>query len=110
MGKNNDQANNYSDKTQAEKGYNCFNRYENGQLNINGKTQKKSEGYCLNDLKHGKWTTWFENGNISTQGSYIDDKKDGEWLEFYMDGRLASKMNWEDGVNLDDDDLCDFPF
>ena len=85
-------------------------RYENGQLDINGKSQKKSEGYCLNDLKHGKWTTWFENGNISTQGSYIYDKKDGEWLEYYMNGQLASTMNWKDGVNLDYDELCDFPF
>jgi len=84
--------------------------YENGQLDIYGKTQKKSEGYCLNDLKHGKWTTWFENGNISTQGSYIYDKKDGKWLEYSMDGRLTSTMYWKDGVKLDDDDLCDFPF
>ena len=54
--------------------------YENGEYYI---------GECKNNLKHGKGTEYYKNGNIKYEGDFINDKFEGNgkyigrWRIFY---------------------------
>jgi len=43
-----------------------------------------------NNLKQGKWFTFYENGNIHVEGNYRDDLKDGYFKEYAENGDLLS--------------------
>ncbi|MDP4282728.1 MAG: hypothetical protein Q8867_11380, partial [Bacteroidota bacterium] len=43
-----------------------------------------------NNLKQGKWFTFYDNGQIHEEGTYRDDKKDGYFKEFAQNGDLIS--------------------
>ena len=45
---------------------------------------KKSE-------KHGKFSSWFDNRNLSFEGRYIKGKREGVWRQYYYTGELAAK-------------------
>jgi len=55
---------------------------------------KTSGGYHGNS-KSGKWTTWFNSGQIESQGSYtIHNWKDGNWKEWYVNGQMKSEIDY----------------
>ncbi|MCX6244584.1 MAG: hypothetical protein NTU98_07740 [Bacteroidetes bacterium] len=43
-----------------------------------------------NNLKQGRWYTFYENGNIHVEGNYRDDLKDGYFKEYAENGDLIS--------------------
>ena len=43
-----------------------------------------------NNLKQGKWYTFYENGNVKTEGNYIDGKKNGYFKDYTENGDLIS--------------------
>ncbi|MBN1790102.1 MAG: toxin-antitoxin system YwqK family antitoxin [Bacteroidales bacterium] len=45
-------------------------------------TSKKME------TRHGPFTYYYENGQISSEGQYIKDKREGMWKEYYENGQL----------------------
>ena len=36
--------------------------------------QKKEEGYMKDEKKQGRWTAWYENGNVKTKGKFTFEK------------------------------------
>lgn len=49
---------------------------------------KKEEGeYSRDGVKEGKWTSYFEDGKVSSKGEYTNGKKTGKWLEHNSDGK-----------------------
>ena len=45
---------------------------------------KTSEINYKNNVKNGKFTTWYTDGNIQYQCNYKNDKKDGDEFTFYQ--------------------------
>ena len=43
-----------------------------------------------NNWKQGRWYTFYENGNIKSEGNYIDDKKNGYFKEYSENGDLLT--------------------
>jgi len=55
-----------------------------------------------NNLKQGKWYTFYDNGNIREEGSYRDDKKDGYFKEYAENGDLISVTKFVNDVQQDE--------
>ncbi len=53
------------------------------------KEQKFIEGtYNKKKERNGKWTSWFENGNKNSQGTYVDGKEHGKYTVWYPNGQI----------------------
>ena len=67
-----------------------YQYYENGQIN--------SEIYKTIDIiLHGKYTLWYENGQIKFKGNFKDGKRDGKFTWWYENGQINSEQNYKDG-------------
>ena len=58
--------------------------------------QMASEGSYQEDKKIGKWTAWHENGQMASKGSYQEDKKNGKWTAWYKNGQMASEGSYQE--------------
>ena len=73
--------------------------YEVNDYYISGKLQMK--GYFESSklkVKTGKYTWYFENGNISEEGSYKNGKKDGKWFVYSENGKLHYEDEYVNGI------------
>jgi hypothetical protein len=50
----------------------------------------------VNGKKHGKFTTYYLNGNIEKQGMINQNHNEGEWKYYYDDGTLESVGHFKD--------------
>lgn len=58
-----------------------------------------ASGDYRNNHKHGKWTTWYDNGQIASEGSYSKyDWKNGNWKEWYESGQLKTNIDYTNGA------------
>ena len=83
----------------------CEYNYKNGRKNgkaisyYNSKEKKKEfEGEYLNDLKNGKWETFYENGNKEFVGKYNNGIKHGLCKEFDENGKLIFDGEYNKGI------------
>uniref|UniRef100_A0A6C0EM28 MORN repeat protein n=1 Tax=viral metagenome TaxID=1070528 RepID=A0A6C0EM28_9ZZZZ len=53
--------------------------------------QLYSQGSYVQGKKEGKWTYWRDNGQLYFQHSYVQGKEEGEWTFWYSNGKLHSK-------------------
>lgn len=58
-----------------------------GEYNFN---EKKYDYIPTSELlvKNGKWTYYFDNGNLKSEGLYVDDKKKDKWKYYNENGEL----------------------
>ena len=47
-----------------------------------------------NGKNHGHATTYFENGNVQTEGDFINNAKEGKWSWYYENGTLESTVSY----------------
>jgi uncharacterized protein len=67
--------------------------YRNGYL-----ISKEKVNRCNYDsLKQGKWVTFYENGNLQTEGYYSAGIKNGYFKEYSPDGNLLSITKYVNG-------------
>jgi antitoxin component YwqK of YwqJK toxin-antitoxin module len=45
--------------------------------------------------KHGKETTYYENGGKQSEKNYKDDKQDGLWTSWYENGQKKDEITWK---------------
>jgi uncharacterized protein len=64
------------------------------RLNINRKDK--------NNLKQGRWYTFYDNGKIRQEGMYKDDKKNGYFKEYTEDGDLISVFKYVNDVKQEE--------
>ncbi len=69
------------------------------------KTKKQSEGYVIdneyysfNGQKWGKWTYWYENGNLQEISHYYLGKLDGIVQQFYPSGKIKTEGIFLEGI------------
>ena len=52
-------------------------------------------------IDHGRWTLWYENGQVQANGEYVDGKLDGVYQEWYDNGQLRARGNYSEGTKED---------
>jgi uncharacterized protein len=55
-----------------------------------------------NNLKQGKWYTFYDNGNVKVEGIYKDDKKNGYFKEYTENGDLVSVSKYVMDIKQED--------
>jgi len=60
--------------------------------------EKMSEGIMNYGRLEGKWTYWYENGQIQTVGNYIKDKEDSIWIYYSLNNIVLSEGNFKKGM------------
>jgi len=63
--------------------------YESGQLRLVGNYK--------NNIKHGQWLYYFENGNKSDESWYSNGLINGRSTSFYLNGKLRSSGYYQKG-------------
>jgi len=48
-------------------------------------------------IKHGDYKSYYENGQIWTQGIYKNGIKNGKWVEYDENGNTLREGNFKDG-------------
>ena len=51
----------------------------------------------MNDLKVGKWKTWYEDGTLLMEGEYVNGKEIGPWQTFWENGRRKNQSFFVNG-------------
>ena len=49
------------------------------------------------ELRNGKWTTYFDNGNLWLESNYKEGKLHGNWLFYYENGKIQNSKPYKDG-------------
>jgi antitoxin component YwqK of YwqJK toxin-antitoxin module len=49
------------------------------------------------EMKHGKETTWYENGQVKSESAYEKGFPTGTSVSYYEDGKKASEVVYKDG-------------
>jgi len=57
----------------------------------------ESEGYFKADVAVDKWTWYYSNGNKMEEGRFVNGKREGNWLLYNKDGTLKSSLVFKDG-------------
>ena len=60
--------------------------------------QKMGEGQLFENIEDGAWTTWYETGQIDAQGSYDKGTRTGLWSFYAEDGELQAECTYEGGA------------
>lgn len=75
--------------------------YNNGKKELTKEVQyfenrqRKMEGEFLHNKRNGKWTAWFKNGKIWSEGSFKDDLSDGLRKVYYENGQKHMIGNYK---------------
>lgn len=56
-----------------------------------------SKGKLINGKFDGKWTYWYENGQIKSEQSYNNGNLDGNHTAWYEDGQMRYEKSYKDG-------------
>ena len=51
----------------------------------------------IDNKKEGKFTTWYENGQIKSEENYKDGKKEGKSTTWYQSGEILRENNYKNG-------------
>ena len=65
----------------------CVYKYQDGLY--------ASKGKLKNGKLDGKWTAWYENGQIKRETNYKDAKPDGKATEWYENGQIKTEHNYQ---------------
>ncbi|NUM50401.1 MAG: toxin-antitoxin system YwqK family antitoxin [Flavobacteriales bacterium] len=68
-----------------------FTYYNNGK--------KRSETFFIlypEEVAHGTWYEWHENGKLKSQNNYLNGKINGEWKSWHENGKRSFKATYKD--------------
>tara|TARA_B100000579_G_C22569534_1_gene728240 strand:- start:237 stop:464 length:228 start_codon:yes stop_codon:yes gene_type:complete len=70
--------------------------FRNGQyIVMNKRTGKlKLVKTYADDILHGEFTYYWDNGNVRLKGKFIDSKRAGSWKNFDPNGALILEENY----------------
>jgi antitoxin component YwqK of YwqJK toxin-antitoxin module len=49
---------------------------------------------------HGKYTTYYENGQLCKSTTYKNDQKHGEYIEYYTNGEMRVNTTYHSGQKI----------
>jgi len=62
--------------------------------------RKQVEGTLKNKQRHGKWTFWYDNGKVWSEGLFINGKSEGLFSVFNKDGSIKIKSYYKNGEKI----------
>jgi hypothetical protein len=63
-----------------------------GERFANGRDRVYTEWW--DGAKHGKFTLWYDNGQVRSQGFHVHGKPAGEWIYYAKDGSVLQKRTF----------------
>jgi len=67
----------------------------NGNIKERYEVLKRDE-----DIKHGKYESYYYNGKIKESGAYVENQKDGKWRSVYNNGTIVEFQNFDQGKKI----------
>ncbi|MDP3442023.1 MAG: hypothetical protein Q8T08_04100 [Ignavibacteria bacterium] len=58
---------------------------------------KKMEGPIVNDMREGKWTSWYEDGSIWSIGTFTEGLRSGKGIVYYPNGTVFMEGAYIEG-------------
>lgn len=52
------------------------------------------------DVMHGKYTSYWENGHVKLSGRYVSGLRDGAWFKYDEEGQLFLTTLYKDGKEI----------
>jgi len=59
---------------------------------------KRVEGYYRDGERHGRWSSWHDNGKVWSVGNYSEGRLDGKQTVYYPNGKKFYEGRYEDGL------------
>lgn len=78
--------------TTSDKRYIAHDYYIDGKIQMKGEYKDKKY-----KEKHGPFTYYFANGNVSSKGECVKDKNEGLWTIWYENGQKESEGFYKTG-------------
>ena len=60
-------------------------------------TKKKSEQQMKDGMQDGKFTAWYETGEIAKEGNFIEGKENGKFITYYAGKKTKAEENYSKG-------------
>ncbi len=74
------------------------NGKEKGIWTINNSSGKRVEEWqCMGSVRHGVYKSWDDIGKLSLKGGYRDGKKHGRWESYFANGNIYRVEEWKKG-------------
>ena len=62
-----------------------------------GKSTGDEQGSLKDGKREGLWSSYYDEGQLSSKGNYKNGYSDGPWFHYYSNGQLQIKGNYKDG-------------
>lgn len=59
---------------------------------------KRAAGALSLGRETGPWQSWWENGNLQSEGIYVDGQPDSTWTYYDEDGKLSKRLTFRLGI------------
>ena len=69
----------------------------NGQKAVHGYVKNYEAGMDIWSVQNGKFTQWYENGNIRIESNFKDGEYNGSHTYWNENGQIIAESNWKDG-------------
>ena len=67
-----------------------------------GKVTGQEQGSFKDGRKHGRWVSYYDNGQVWMKGTYKNGKREGTWFDYHKDGTVDEKWTgtFKNGVKV----------
>ncbi len=62
--------------------------------------QKYMEGAYKDNLREGKWTSWYEDGTLWSEGEFVAGESQGKTSVFHPNGQLHYEGSFDNGERV----------
>ena len=69
--------------------------YETGELQFRYCRKPSPDG--THWIRDGRFTAYYPNGQLASEGLYDDDQEDGYWRDYHENGQLAAEGFYDHG-------------
>jgi antitoxin component YwqK of YwqJK toxin-antitoxin module len=70
---------------------------DSGNPVVAGDSKEARASREMASTRDGKWTTWYENGNLHSEANYDKGKMVGSWKTLYENGSTEAEINFSTG-------------
>ena len=72
--------------------------YETGEIHYRYSRYLSSDG--THWVRHGLFRSYYQNGQVASEGTYLHGSEQGTWRDFHENGQLAAEGTYEKGEKI----------
>ena len=81
--------------------YDVVNGLKNGEFVVTSINNKSAVYGFIKDNKNvGKWSYFYRNGNLESEGNFTNDKPHGKWIWYYESGKVKTIGYYINGAEV----------